>query len=136
MKGVAVLVTRLREEAEDAEVQQGMAGEDIPGSEEAPNDPETKKVKKEVETNGDEAKMDVDGGASTSRKIKNKPTTRASASTKGKKKDKIAEMGIVGQEARKMRIEARKKRIEEYKKNLEKNCMCSGSNITNSANRH
>ncbi len=39
-----------------------------------------------------------------------------------KKPDKIAEMGVVGQEARKMRIEARRQRQEEYKKNAEKNC--------------
>ena len=41
---------------------------------------------------------------------------------KAPRKDKISEMGIVGQEAVKMRRELRKKRQEEYKKSLEKNC--------------
>jgi hypothetical protein len=38
------------------------------------------------------------------------------------KNDKIAKMGVVGQEARKMRIEERIKRKEQYKKDSEANC--------------
>lgn len=38
------------------------------------------------------------------------------------KNDKIAKMGVVGQEARKMRLEERIKRREQYKKDSEANC--------------
>jgi len=132
LSGCGNLVKRIREEAEEAEYQEGLADK-----------PVTKK-----ETNGEaqadkgevfEAdKMDVDvkeepkdavvEGSSHKRKEKKEKVSqtkkaRTITSTGPKKRqDKIAELGVVGQEAIKMRRELRKKRQEEYKKNLEKNC--------------
>ena len=104
---ITPLVSRIREEAEDAEVQGGMTDR-----------PETA-VEAKAETNGDApAEEEVpkdDEPMEEGEAPKEPPKTK-------KRKDKIAEMGIVGQEAIIMRRSERKKRQEEYKKNLEKNC--------------
>ena len=130
LEGCGQLVTRIREEAEEAELQEGLKDR-----------PETKSER--GETSGNDAsghskskraepdeKMEVDGVANgaddaaeaeTSGKSKSKGKAKAKATPK-RKLDKIAEAGVVGQEAVKMRRELRVKRKEQYKKDLEKNC--------------
>lgn len=51
--------------------------------------------------------------------VESKPDVDAD---KKKKKDPIAEAGVIGQEAVMMRREAKKKQQKEYKENLEKTC--------------
>jgi U1 small nuclear ribonucleoprotein len=99
LKGVGELVTRLRTEADEDEIKQGLKdeadiakGKETAGTKMEPNGQEEKEVQKAT----------VAGGT--------------------KKKDPIKEAGVVGQEAVKMRREARIKRKEDYKKNLEANC--------------
>jgi len=122
LQGCGQLVKRIREEAEEAEYREGLA--DAP-----------KTATAAEETNGDSAndvkaeKMEVDekeegeevdnllGEVKKNKNRKGKPKV-----VKPPRKDKISELGVVGQEAVKMRKELRKKRQEEYKKNLEKNC--------------
>lgn len=111
--GCAHLAQRIHEEAEDAEVKQGM-GDQPATIPEVNGNGEKDEVKDEVVgivVEGEEAEAVAEG------KKKKKATK-----SKVPKKDKIAELGVVGQEARKMRREARKVRQEEYKKNAEKNC--------------
>lgn len=96
ISGIAALVQQLRTQAEDDEVKQGLEER-----KEEPMDtdkPEDGQV---------ESKPDVDGD-------------------KKKKKDAIAEAGVIGQEAVMMRREAKKKQQKEYKENLEKTCELRG----------
>lgn len=132
LAGCGNLVKRIREEAEEAEYQEGLADKPVTKKE---SNGEAQAEKGEV-VEADKMDVDVkeepkDAGAEGSgykRKEKKeqvaqtkKSRTITSTGPK-KKKDKIAELGVVGQEAIKMRRELRKKRQEEYKKNLEKNC--------------
>ena len=110
--GCAHLAQRIHEEAEDAEVKQGM-GDQPATIPEANGDGEKGEVK-------DEAMGIVEEGEEAQAEGKKKK--KKGDKPKVPKKDKIAELGVVGQEARKMRREARKIRQEEYKKNAEKNC--------------
>lgn len=103
--GVAGLARRIKEEAEDAEVKQGM---DV-NPQKALDEQMEENVKMELKQDGEDGEV-----AEDSTKDKKKKTAR----------DKIAEMGIIGEEAVKMRKELRKKRQEEYKKNAESNCEC------------
>lgn len=96
--GIAALVQRLRDEAEDDEVKQGF------------------KERKEEPMDTDKPE---DG------QVDVKPDVEED---KKKKKDPIAELGVIGQEAVLMRREAKKKQQKEYKENLEKNCeFCNAS---------
>lgn len=111
MTGVGPLITRLRTEADEEEIQQGMRdeaaaanGEQSEGTKMEKTDPVEAEAKAQ-ETNKESATT--------------QPPPRAAGS---KKKDPIKEAGIVGQEAVKMRREARRKRQEEYKKTSEANC--------------
>lgn len=130
LTGCGTLVKRIREEAEEAEYQEGLADQPVT-KKESNGEPQAEQGevvdKMDVDVK-DEPKDGVMEGSSYKRKEKNekvvqtkKSRTITSTGPK-KKKDKIAEMGVVGQEAIKMRRELRKKRQEEYKKNLEKNC--------------
>lgn len=122
LQGCGQLVKRIRDEAEEAEYREGLA-----------DAPKTTTAADEGKAGGAELvkaeKMDVDekeegeevdnllGDVKKDKKGKGKAKV-----VKAPRKDKISEMGIVGQEAVKMRRELRKKRQEEYKKSLEKNC--------------
>ena len=130
LQGCGRLVTRIREEAEEAELQEGLKER-----------PETKSERRETDQNEiatrskskraePEDRMEVDGVANgdigeaeaeTSGKSKSKGKEKARSKPK-RKLDKIAEAGVVGQEAVKMRRELREKRKEQYKKDLEKDC--------------
>lgn len=101
--GVAGLAKRIKEEAEDAEVKQGM---DL-NPEKALDEQKEENVKAELKQDGEDGEVAEDSG-----KDRKKKTAR----------DKIAEMGIIGEEAVKLRKELRKKRQEEYKKSAEANC--------------
>ncbi|WVQ82234.1 hypothetical protein IAT38_004362 [Cryptococcus sp. DSM 104549] len=98
--GVGSLVTRIREEAEDAEVKLGMEVDAEKALEEGK--PGAKQASKE---DGEDGEVAED----------------SAGKKKAKAADTIASMGIIGEEAVKMRKELRKKRQEEYKKNAEKN---------------
>jgi U1 small nuclear ribonucleoprotein len=129
LQGCGQLVKRIREEAEEAEYREGLA--DAPSKTattvEETNGDAVKDVKAEkMEVDEKEEGEEVDnllGEVKKDTKGKSKSKARA---VKPARKDKISEMGIVGQEAVKMRRELRKKRQEEYKKSLEKNCECAG----------
>ncbi|WVQ72744.1 hypothetical protein IAR50_002304 [Cryptococcus sp. DSM 104548] len=104
LSGVAHLAQRIKEEAEDAEVKLGMreaekaatqAGEDVKPD-----------VAVAVKEEGEDGEV--------------KEVVEESGKKRKKAKDKIAEMGVIGEEAVKMRRELRKKRQEEYKKDAEK----------------
>ena len=85
-----------------------------------------------TETNGEDGvKSDAKEGADAEAQgeaeagaLDDDAKAKAKGKAKGKLtlKEKLAQQGIVGQEAIKMRREARKKRQEEYKKNLEATC--------------
>lgn len=102
ISGVGELITRLRTEADEAEIQQGLRDDAA-----AANGKQPEGTK--MEPNGEEAEL------------KEKELTKPKVPG-GKKKDPIKEAGVVGQEAVKMRRELRAKRKEEYKKNAEANC--------------
>jgi U1 small nuclear ribonucleoprotein len=102
LKGVGELVTRLRTEADEDEIKQGLKDEaDIAKGKE---DAGTK-----MELGGEEGEL------------KEKELKAAGQGSKTKK-DPIKLAGVVGQEAVKMKKEMRIKRKEEYKKNIESNC--------------
>jgi U1 small nuclear ribonucleoprotein len=103
LKGVGELVTRLRTEADEDEIKQGLKDEaDIAkGKENAGT---------KMEPNGEEGE------------VKEKELKKAAVTGGTKRKDPIKDAGVVGQEAVKMKREARIKRKEDYKKNLEANC--------------
>lgn len=101
--GVGVLVTRLRTEADEDEIKQGLRDDAAVAN---GNQPEGTKM----EPNGEESEL------------KEKELAKTKTVTGGKKKDPIKEAGVVGQEAVKMRRELRRKRKEEYKKSAEANC--------------
>jgi U1 small nuclear ribonucleoprotein len=105
LRGVGELVTRIRTEADEDEIKQGLKDEaDLAkGKEEAGT---------KMEPNGEEGEL------------KEKELKAATGVAKSKK-DPIKLAGVVGQEAVKMRRELRVKRKEEYKKNLEENCAYS-----------
>lgn len=107
LDGISSIVKRLREEAEEAEYQEGL--EDKPKVK-AEEDGEDKKAETQ--------QMDVDGEDGEVKEVLKKEVPKG----KGKKKDPIAAAGVIGQEAVKMRRELRKKRKEEYKTSSEKQC--------------
>lgn len=111
--GVGSLIKRIREEADDEEIRRGKEEDDKRDGEPSTTAATAAAVKTEP-VNGNKMDVDEDGEVKDIKKSKQKP----------KKKDPVAEAGVVGQEAVKMRRELRKKRQEEYKKNLESNCMC------------
>jgi U1 small nuclear ribonucleoprotein len=124
LQGCGPLVSRLREEAEEAELKQGM--EDAPETKAEASTtngtngtPAVAQAEKGDVKDADKMDVDVkeegDKAETSTKKVKGKRGVPI-------KKDKVWEMGLVGQEAIKMRRELRKKRQEEYKKNLEKNC--------------
>lgn len=129
--GVGELVKRIREEAEDAEVRQGLKPDTAPGTAEAPNDPDTvngngaAKNGDAVEKQKIDANGDIEMGEVQDEGVKAGPPVSEKSKGKQRKVDKIAAMGIVGQEARKMRKAEREKRKEQYKKDLEANCKSS-----------
>ena len=102
LSGTAPLAQRTREDAEDAEVKKGIAIEPV-------TLPEVNGIKEDGEVKDDPMTEDAVRG-------------RKKKKGKEKRKDRIAELGVVGQEAVKMRRDARKVRQEEYKKNAEKDC--------------
>lgn len=106
LSGVGALITRLRTEADEEEIKQGMRDDAVAAN---GGQPEGTKM----EPNGEE-------GALKERELAQAATK--STTSGGKKKDPIKEAGVVGQEAIKMRREARRKRKEEYKKTSEANC--------------
>jgi hypothetical protein len=108
LRGVGELVTRLRTEADEDEIKQGLKDE-----------ADLKNGKEDAGT-----KMEL-GGEEGELKEKELKAAAATSGVKGKK-DPIKQAGVVGQEAVKMRRELRAKRKEEYKKNLEENCRCFG----------
>ncbi|ODO09736.1 hypothetical protein I350_01952 [Cryptococcus amylolentus CBS 6273] len=105
LSGVAHLAQRIKEEAEDAEVKLGMEVAEKEKAAQASED-----VKPDV---ADAVKEEGEDGEV-------KEVVEESGKKRKKAKDKIAEMGVIGEEAVKMRKELRKKRQEEYKKNAEK----------------
>lgn len=105
--GVGHLITRLRTEADEEEIQQGLRDDAA-----AVNGKQPEGTK--MEPQGKEAEVKEEGAGSV--------TVQPKTTTGGKKRDPIKEAGIVGQEAVKMRAEARRKRKEEYKKAAEENC--------------
>ena len=133
--GCAELVRRVREEAEDAAVKEGMAERPATAPEangtstadaEAPKDDT---MDEDVQVNGKDGKVvdvgEKEEGEEVEQLLKDKGKGKGRQQPRPKKNDKIAEMGLVGQEAVKVRRELRTKRQEEYKKNLEKNCELS-----------
>lgn len=112
--GVGELITRLRTEADEEEIQQGLR-DDAKAVNGTSAQPEGTKM--EPEGQESEIKIDDTEGAGSTKVV---PKT----TTGGKKRDPIKDAGIVGQEAVKMRAEARRKRKEEYKKTAEENCEC------------
>ncbi|WVQ99301.1 hypothetical protein IAU59_006433 [Kwoniella sp. CBS 9459] len=116
LQGVGELVTRLREEAEDAEVRKGMdAGDEKPTDQ--------LQTSTADEENVLEGGSKVNGAEGEDGEVKPLAASddKKAAAAKGKKRDIVKEMGLIGQEAIKMKRELRKKRQEEYKRNLEKN---------------
>lgn len=73
------------------------------------------------------AKESRDASASTSAPMAGKNKKGKERKLPKPKNDKIARLGVVGQEARKMRIEERIKRKEQYKKDSEANCELSAA---------
>lgn len=127
--GVGSLVTRLKEEADAEEIKKGLDDTVVTQSE---TSAQAQAVKDQVASNGDAGAVkqenDTAGSAAApeaaaagSSKAKNSKG-KARKDVKPKRLDKIAKLGVVGQEARKMRVEERKKRQEKYKKDQEKNC--------------
>ncbi|EIW70793.1 hypothetical protein TREMEDRAFT_73567 [Tremella mesenterica DSM 1558] len=103
LAGVGSLVQRIREQAEDEEVKKGMQPVEEGAAEDVEmNGGEDEQIKE------DSSKVDGKGKGKVRKEIK-------------RKKDKISEMGVVGQEAIKMRRELRAKRKEQYKKDSEAN---------------
>ena len=102
LRGVGELVTRIRAEADEEEIKQGLK-----------DDADLAKGKEEAGT-----KMEPNGEEG---ELKEKELKAATGVGKSKK-DSIKLAGVVGQEAVKMKRELRAKRKEEYKKNLEENC--------------
>ena len=102
IRGVGELVTRIRAEADEDEIKQGLK-----------DDADLAKGKEEAGT-----KMEPNGEEG---ELKEKELKAATGVGKSKK-DPIKLAGVVGQEAVKMKRELRAKRKEEYKKNLEENC--------------
>ena len=127
LTGCAELVKRIREEAEEAEYAEGLKDRPETKSEKTgingDADPESKRRKGEPQK---EDGMEVDEPEKQDEEIDGE-RRKKKGKGKGKqqpkrKKDAIAEAGIIGQEAVKMRREARAKRKEQYEKDLEKNC--------------
>ena len=118
LSGLGTLAQRIREEAEDAEVKKGITDAAEAAERARPNGAGDD-VK--MESTDQEKLEEVEEVGGPKRKRKKGPV---------RKMDKIAELGVVGQEAINMRREARKARQEEYKKNLEKNCEVSISSCS------
>lgn len=121
LSGVVDLLARAREEAEEAELQQGRADLAATTKAEATANESTPVIPEKGEVGVAEVKVETTMGAdgeeeeAVEKPKKEKPK-------KKEKKDKVSELGVVGQEARKMRKELRVTRQEQYKKDLEKNC--------------
>lgn len=132
LSGISQLVTRLKEQAEADEIKQGL--DDAPVTKEELTTAErAERAEKERErerregakrTGNGAGKEDVDmDGVKEEADGEKKKSGKGKAKVQPKKKtDKIARLGVVGQEARKMRLEERKKRKETYKKEQEKTC--------------
>lgn len=127
--GINTVVRQAREEAEDEQVKEGLTDRPATKSE-GPAKPTADKDKVVPgKANGHGDRMEVDGEeveegemSTRSQQPKANGKGKEKAAGKGKKRDRVAEMGVVGQEAVKMRRELRKKRQEEYKKMIEANC--------------
>ena len=146
--GISTLVHSIREQAVDDEVKQGMQ----PGVQEtalegrtpvpaASAEPTVKEAKPEKDTEGDVEMNGAEAGNGEDGEVpEGGPSKPKTTVEKKKRKDKIAELGIIGQEAVKMRRELRAKRKEEYKKSLEKNCAlllsCSESMVADCQTDH
>lgn len=125
LSGLAVLRQRLKEEADDDEIKQGLEDKPVTVAEGSKsNGAVTKAADGDVEMGEVKEDKEEVKEASTS-------AVHAGKNKKGKerklpkqKDDKISRMGVVGQEARKMRAEERIKRKEQYKKDSEANCEC------------
>lgn len=130
--GIAPLKQRLKDEADDDEIKQGLADKPVTRVEGAAEGSGTGN-----KTNGKDADGDVEMGEVKEEVSEDKPVKAsksapvevAGKNKKGKerklpkpKNDKISRLGVVGQEARKMRKEERVKRKEQYKKDSEANC--------------
>lgn len=113
------MVTRLREEAEEAELKEGMADAPVTVKEETNG---TSSVNKDKTDKMDVDQTEKENGEAGEVADAVKITSKSKGKGKAPKKDKVAEMGLVGQEAIKMRRELRVKRKAEYKKMLEKTC--------------
>ncbi|ORX36793.1 hypothetical protein BD324DRAFT_627183 [Kockovaella imperatae] len=127
LTGCATLVKKLRDEAEEAEYQEGFKDRPETKSERTALNSEeesSRKRRRNDKTEPDADGMEVDGaenGVHGAEEMDGKGKGKAKGKVQPKKKkDKIAEAGIVGQEAVKMRRELRAKRKEQYKKDLEK----------------
>lgn len=130
--GINTVVRQAREDAEDAQVKEGLTDRPATKSE-GPSVANAEKDKVvDGRTNGHEEPMEVDPSIEEGEMSTSASAARAAVNGKGrekpaaktKKRDKFSELGVVGQEAIKLRREARKKRQEEYKKMLEANCSC------------
>lgn len=125
LAGVATLVTRLKDEADAEEIKKGLDDSVVTATE---TSSQAQAAKDKVESAGADGNGDVDmdtkaeSVAEASSSSKKDKKEKARTETKPKRMDKIAKLGVVGQEARKMRAEERVKRQEKYKKDLEKNC--------------
>jgi U1 small nuclear ribonucleoprotein len=109
LTGVAALLAKIKEEAEEAELRQGLEEKKaeealVPAAAAAEDKPAT--------TNGGGEDGEVVDGKE---KEKEKPKTK-------KKKTMLEELGLVGQAARDFKKEMKKKRQVEYKKDSEKSC--------------
>ncbi|WRT66221.1 uncharacterized protein IL334_003174 [Kwoniella shivajii] len=114
LAGVAPLFHRLKEEADEEEIRRGIMEDAKPDTKDTPEVESSSTAlaagsKTNGETNGEDGE------------VKDSSARTTATNKKGKKKDLVAERGIIGPEAVKMRKELRKKRQEEYKKSAEKN---------------
>lgn len=128
LTGIAPLKQRLKEEADDDEIKQGLAEKPVTSGEGS-----TSKVNGNGVTHGDVEMGEVKEEAKPDKIALEVSKAAMSKNKKGKerkipkpKNDKISRMGVVGQEARKMRKEERVKRKEQYKKDSEANCELRG----------
>jgi U1 small nuclear ribonucleoprotein len=126
-RGVATLLQKIKDEAEEAEIKGGLA--DVPvtngdaetGTVEVKDEEAKKEVDERIQVDGEE-----DGEVEEKEKEKvTKGKGKKVAVVKKVRKDKISELGVVGQEAVKMRRELKKQQQEQYKKDSEKNCELS-----------
>lgn len=123
LSGVGRLVTRIRTEADEEEIQQGLKDDANVTNGKQPEgtkmEPEGQEAEiKTANANAIEVDGNEDGQVKETVKVQPKTTVGGG----NKKKDPIRDAGVVGQEAVKMRREARRKRQEEYKKHADETC--------------